>query len=268
MLSDDYRPITKIHRASLSFCMIQRSIPLSQQVANDILASVEAGNLARPSDGLLPSEAELSQRYNVSRATVREALSRLEQRGVIVRRHGVGTFLNPQRPLIESGLERLESLDTLARRMGLKTQMEDLRIDERESSSSEAEHLNIEAGNSVMSVSRVIKIDERPVAYLVDLVPVDILQKSELEESFGGSVLDIFLQHGKPALSHSLTEIEIENATESVARQLHLRRGEMMLKLTAQLFSREGRVVDYSHSYFVPGFFRFRVVRRIEPCDL
>ena len=89
--------------------MIQRNIPLSQQVANDILASIEAGNLARQSDGLLPSEAELSQRYNVSRATVRELLSRLEQRGVIVRRHGVGTFLNSQRPIIESGLERLES---------------------------------------------------------------------------------------------------------------------------------------------------------------
>lgn len=248
--------------------MIQRNVPLSQQVANDILASIEAGNLARPSDGLLPSEAELSQRYNVSRATVREALSRLEQRGVIVRRHGVGTFINTQRTLIDSGLERLVSLDTLAHQMGLETEMEDLRIEERRASASEARHLEILEDSPVMSVSRVIKIGERRVAYLVDVVPTDILTMQDLEENFAGSVLDIILQRGRPALSHSLTEIAMEEAKNAVARQLRLRRGEPLLKLTAQLHSREGRVVDYSHSYFIPGFFRFHIVRRIDPCDM
>lgn len=248
--------------------MLKRSIPLSQQVANDILASIEAGDLARPGDGLLPSEAELSLRYDVSRATVREALSRLEQRGVIVRRHGVGTFVNVQRPLIESGLERLESLDTLARRMGMKTQMEDLIIEERKTSDNEAEHLKIVAGSPVLAVSRVIRIDDKPVAYLIDIVPTEILAKSELVDNFAGSVLDIFLKRGRPALSHSLTEIVMEDARDAVARHLHLRRGETLLKLDAQLFSADGRVVDYSRSYFVPGFFRFHVVRRIDPCDM
>jgi GntR family transcriptional regulator len=248
--------------------MIQRNLPLSQQVANDILASIEAGSLVRPSDGLLPSEVELSLRYNVSRATVREALSRLEQRGLIVRRHGVGTFVNTQRTLIDSGLERLESLDTLARRMGLETEMEDLRIEERISSANEARHLELLEDSPVISVSRVIKIGERRVAYLVDVVPADILTVHDLEEKFAGSVLDVMLQRGRPALSHSLTEITVEDAKNSVAHQLHLRRGEQLLKLTAQLHSREGRIVDYSHSYFVPGFFHFHVVRRIDPCDM
>lgn len=247
--------------------MIKRSIPLSQQVANDILLSIEAGDLARPGDGLLPSEAELSQRYTVSRATVREALSRLEQRGVIVRRHGVGTFVNNQRPLIESGLERLESLDTLARRMGMQTQMEELNIEERQSSENEAEQLKTSPGSMVVSVSRVICIDDKPVAYLIDVVPADLLSRSDLEDHFAGSVLDIFLQRNRPPLSHSLTEIVVEDAREWIARRLNLRRGEMLLKLDAQLFSLDGRVVDYSRSYFVPGFFRFRVVRRIDPCD-
>lgn len=247
--------------------MIQRSIPLSQQVANDILASVEAGDLARPSDGLLPSEADLSQRYGVSRATVREALSRLEQRGVILRRHGVGTFINAQRPIIESGLERLESLDTLAQRMGLQTQMEALQIQERTANASEAEHLHIAEDSQVTTVSRVIKIGLKPVAYLADIVPTDILTKAELEDNFVGSVLDTFLQRGKPALSHSLTEIVMEEANEAVGRQLHVRRGETLLKLISQLYNLEGRVVDYSFGHFVPGFFHFHVIRRIDPSD-
>lgn len=267
LLSDDYRPISVI-RKFLPRSMIQRSIPLSQQVANDILASIEEGNLARPGDGLLPSEAELSQRYAVSRATVREALSRLEQRGVIMRRHGVGTFVNPRRPLIESGLERLESLDTLTRRMGLQTQVADLKIEVGQAKPSDLEHLQEKDAMQVLTVSRVIKIDKRPVAYLVDIVPADILSMDELGENFSGSVLDILLRRGKPALSHSLTEIVVEDVNETVARHLNLRRGETLMKLVAQLFGLDGRVVDYSLSYFIPGFFRFHVVRRIDPCDV
>ncbi len=63
--------------------MVRKSVPLAQQVVNEILSGIEAGNLARD-DGLLPSEAELSKRFDVSRATIREALSRLEQRGVVL----------------------------------------------------------------------------------------------------------------------------------------------------------------------------------------
>jgi GntR family transcriptional regulator len=267
LLSDDCRPISIITKLSIYY-VIQRSIPLSQQVANDILASVEAGDLARSSDGLLPSESDLSQRYGVSRATVREALSRLEQRGVILRRHGVGTFVNAQRPIIESGLERLESLDTLAKRMDMQTQMEALQIQERMATAGEREHLELTKDSTVLMVSRVIKIGSKPVAYLTDIVPTDILTKAELEGNFIGSVLDIFLERGKQALSHSLTEIVLEEASETVSRQLHVHRGETLLKLISQLFSLDGRVVDYSFGYFVPGFFHFHVIRRIDPSDL
>ena len=56
--------------------MVRKSLPLAQQVVNEILSGLEAGNLARD-DGLLPSEAELSQRYQVSRATVYNTLELL-----------------------------------------------------------------------------------------------------------------------------------------------------------------------------------------------
>ena len=77
-----------------------------------------------------------------------------------------------------------------------------------------------------------------------------------------------FYNSGKPALSHSLTEIVLEEASESVSRQLHVRSRRNLLKLISQLFSLEGRVVDYSFGYFVPGFFHFHVIRRIDPSDL
>ncbi len=246
--------------------MVHKSLPLAQQVVSEILAGLEAGNLARE-NGLLPSEAELGQRFEVSRATVREALSRLEQRGIIERRHGVGTFVIAPPPLIEAGLEQLESLDTLARRIGLETHMGEAVIEERPAVGNEASQLQVAPNADVLSVARVILAGERPVAYLVDVVPTTFLRRQNLGEAFHGSVLDIFLQQADPALSHSRTDITVEAVNASTARKLQLRRGHMLLKLEAQLYTRDGRVADYSTRYFVPGYFRFHVVRRISHPD-
>ena len=59
--------------------MVRRSISLARQVVQEILTGIESGKLMRD-NGLLPSETEMSQRFEVSRATIRDALSQLEQR--------------------------------------------------------------------------------------------------------------------------------------------------------------------------------------------
>ncbi len=242
--------------------MVRKSIPLAQQAADEILTGIRFGELAS-SNGLLPSEAELSQHFDVSRATIREALSKLEQAGVIVRKHGIGTFVTPPALVIDAGLEELESLETLARRIGLETQMGKVTIVERAPSPAEADRLQLAPEERVWSIARVMMTGKRPVAYLIDIVPTSYLSQEDLGEGFHGSVLDLFLQKEQLALSHSRTDIMPEAASETIARQLRLNSGDTLLKLEAQLFTREGKVIDYSTSYFVPGYFHFHVVRRI-----
>lgn len=242
--------------------MVHKSIPLSRQVAQEILTGIEAGNLVR-GNGLLPSEAELSQRFEVSRATTREALSQLEQRGVVIRRHGVGTFIAPRLPCIDAGLEELESLETLARRIGLKTRMGNPVIEERPARPAEAEALQLSTNDAVLSIARVIMTGTRPIAYLVDVVPTSVLSRQDLDTYFQGSVLDLFIRRDNLPLSHSRTDILIEPASKEIAQMLHLQSGEPLHKLEAQLFTREGQVIDYSESYFVPGYFHFHVIRRV-----
>ncbi|MDF4189831.1 GntR family transcriptional regulator, partial [Ligilactobacillus salivarius] len=57
----------------------------------------------------LPSEVELSKKLGVSRATLREASRILVEEQVIIRRHGVGTFVH-SKPLFLSGIEQLNSV--------------------------------------------------------------------------------------------------------------------------------------------------------------
>jgi GntR family transcriptional regulator len=211
----------------------------------------------------LPPEPRLAQQLGVSRATLREAMRSFEERSLIVRRHGVGTFVAPPRPVIEAGLEELESLDTLARRIGLEAHMGAAEIVEREATPDEVKCLDVLPGSRVLSVARVIMTGARPVAFLIDIVPTRYLRLQDLDQAFNGSVLDLFLQRGEPVLGHSRTDIVAQAADEMLARRLHLGRGHVLLKLEAQLYTRDLHVVDYSLSYFVPGYFRFHVVRRV-----
>ena len=242
--------------------MVRKSAPLAQQAADEILSGIRSGQLAN-GDGLLPSEAELSQRFEVSRATIREALAKLEHAGMIIRKHGVGTFVAPPQPVIDAGLEELESLETLAERIGLETHMGKVAIEERPALSAETDRLQLAPSDHVLSVARVIMTGKRPVAYLIDVVPLQYLRHQDLTTNFNGSVLDLFLKRQQPALSHSRTDIVPIAADADLARQLKVKAGDTLLKLEAQLFTRDGKVADYSQSYFVPGYFHFHVVRRI-----
>ncbi|MBI5034253.1 MAG: GntR family transcriptional regulator [Chloroflexi bacterium] len=242
--------------------MVRRHVSLARQVVQEILTGIEAGTLARD-HGMLPSEAELSQRFEVSRATIRDALSQLEHRGVVLRRHGVGTFVAPALPRLDAGLEELESLETLARRIGLETKMTDLQIEERCATAAESQALQVAPDSLILAVSRVIIADKRPVAYLIDIVPTSTLQQKDLDRSFRGSVLDLFIRRHDLHLSHSRTDISIELAEAAIARKLKIKRNDPLHKLQAQLFTRDGQVIDYSQSFFVPGYFHFHVIRQI-----
>jgi GntR family transcriptional regulator len=242
--------------------MVRRNLTLARQAAQEVVAGIQSGALAGD-DGLLPSETTLSQRIGVSRATLREALSQLEQGGLIVRRHGIGTFVSPRHPLVVAGLEELQSIETLARRIGVEIHMGECEIRERAAAPGEAEALQMSAATPVLAVERVMMSGGLPIAFLIDVVPTDVLDPKELGDSFDGSMLDFLLRRRDPPLKHSHTELSAEAAGTDLAHRLHLRVGDPLLKFTAQLYAESGRVVDYSLSYFSPGHFRFHVIRRV-----
>jgi GntR family transcriptional regulator len=115
----------------------------------------------------------------------------------------------------------------------------------------------------VMQIIRVIHAEGRPVAYLIDILPADVLTPEELTEDFTGSVLDLLLQRGAPSLMSSRCEINVDTASHDVARALGIQRGDGLLRFKSYLYTPGGSVVDYSTSYFLPGYFRFHVIRRV-----
>ena len=216
-----------------------------------------------PAESRLPSEPELARRMGVSRATLREAMRSFEGQGLIRRRQGVGTFVVAKVPVMDSGLEVLESIETLAQRTNLPVNMGELHVQQIPADKDLAAALDIPAGTPLTRVERVIYTDNRPIAFLVDTLPTEILTTAEVEAGFTGSVLDLLLRRGDPTLVQSRSDIRAIGATPEVARALQIQRDDVLLQFVAHLYSKDGSVVDYSFSYFLPGYFHFHVVRRV-----
>jgi GntR family transcriptional regulator len=215
-----------------------------------------------PAGSRLASEPELAKQMGVSRATLREAMRTFETQGVIRRRQGSGTYVVGKVPVIDAGLEVLESLETMAHRMNLKTTVSDLHVDQVEADKDAASGLGISDRTRLTRIRRVIRADSRPVAYLIDTLPADILEPGDLPGGFTGSILDFMLARGDK-LTVSRAAISATNATAEVAKALEIQRGDVLLQFVSQLYADGGKIVDYTVSYFIPGYFNFHVVRRI-----
>lgn len=215
-----------------------------------------------PGERLL-TEPELAKQLNVSRATLREAMRTYETQGLIYRRQGSGTFVIHPSQVIDTGLEVLESIETLSKRIGLEVSMGELHVEYLPANEEYAKALSIQPNESVLVVSRVIQAEGRPVAFLVDILSRDMLTTNELESGFTGSMLDLLLKRGTPALVSSRCEINAVQAQSDVARALRIQRGDVLLRFIAYLYGTNGQVVDYSYSYFLPGYFNFHVIRRV-----
>jgi len=211
----------------------------------------------------LPAEPLLAKSLGGSRATLREAMRAFESQGLILRRQGIGTFVVSRHEVIESGLEVLESIESLAKKIGLNVSMGDLQIDRIRADDKQAGLFNLETGYPLIRVRRTILTEARPVAYLIDILPEDMLKHSDLQTGFTGSVLDLLLRRSSLPLSKSIANIQAEAASSEVARALQIQRGDVLLVFIAQLFEADGRMVDYSTSFFLPGYFRFHVVRSL-----
>lgn len=229
-----------------------------QRLQSDLAALIQR----TPAGSRLISEPELAKQLGVSRATLREAMRTFETQGLIRRRQGAGTFVVGKVPVIDAGLEVLESIETMANRLNLPVTVSDLNLEQVDATEEQAAQLSVEVRACLTRIRRVMRADTRPVAYLIDILPDDVLKLRDLPEGFNGSVLDFMLARGDD-LRISRAAISATNATADVAKALEIQRGDVLLKFVSQLYTADGKIVDQTVSYFIPGYFNFHVVRRI-----
>ena len=103
----------------------------------------------------IPSELELAERFNVSRATVREALKGLVQEGLLDCRHGKGYFVLSREAVIHKPITQLQSVTDLMSDMGYTVENRVLRVREEVPAPQVRRNLQLDEGQSVLQLERV-----------------------------------------------------------------------------------------------------------------
>ena len=95
-------------------------MPLYQQLIEELAKYISDEKLL-PGDQIL-TEPEISQKYGVSRATVRQAIQELVNAGVLMKIHGKGTFL--AEPKVKMNVKSFGSFSSMAQEQGFQPSTE------------------------------------------------------------------------------------------------------------------------------------------------
>jgi len=130
----------------------------------------------------------------------------------------------------------------------------------------EAAALEITEGNTLVKVSRVLLVEGKRAAWMVDVVPEDIVGFEELREHFrpDAMVLDLLVSRGVPVgFSQMSIEAVMLGPQDPVGRKLGLGSPSAALSLTQTMYRTDGRPVQWSRDTFLPGHLNLHVVREL-----
>lgn len=229
---------------SLDFALDRGSpVPLYYQLAQQLEAAIEHGVLAP--GNLLGNEIDLSVRLGLSRPTVRQAIQTLVDKGLLVRRRGVGTQVVHSQ--VKRGLELSSLYDDLeAAGQGPTTEV--LRNERVPASADVAAALGIAEGAEVVVLERLRATHGEPVAFLCNYLPATLLDLDTARlESTG---LYRMMRSAGITLHSAHQTIGARSATAEEAARLDEQEGAALLTMQRTAYDDTGRPVEYgTHIY-------------------
>ncbi|MCM3742889.1 GntR family transcriptional regulator [Sporosarcina luteola] len=207
-----------------------------------------------------PSEFELARTLGVSRATLREALRVLEEEKVIIRKHGVGTFVNP-RPLFSSGIEQLSSVSSMICDAGMVPGTIFMEVQENLPNDEMIGKFECNENDSLVTIKRVRTADGEPVVYCIDHVLSKNLHGGS-DVILNESIFNLIEKSGQIRIAQAVANIEPVGYDDEASSILRCGVDIPLLVLLQHHYSEEGEMVLYSKNYFRADKFSFHVVRK------
>lgn len=217
-------------------------VPLYHQLASAIEQAITDGTLAPGSS--LENEIALASRLGISRPTARQALKSLVDRGLLVRRRGVGTQVAPTQIHRRVGLTSL--YDDLAS-SGQQPATRLLAWERVEAAADVAEELEIEPGSPVVRIQRLRLAGEEPIAVLTNYLPESLAPPAEELEQTG--LYECLRSRGcQPSVARQ--RIGARAATAAEARMLDESPRSALLTAVRVAYDDAGRVVESGHHLY------------------
>lgn len=235
-------------------------LPTSSVVKDKLKQMIKDNKLSLGSK--LPVETELANMLGVSRSSLREAFHILEEEGIIVRRHGIGTFIREEVRLARNPLEVNFGVSEVIESMGLRAGTTELQIVRDKANSSISERLKIDKGSSIVIMERVRTADEKPIVYSTDILPETTLGKVNIPESFRGSLYKFLERKCGQKVDYSVAKIIPTLANAEICQKLEVSPKSVFLLIEQVDYNVKNQPIEYSKEYWRPDLIEFTISRK------
>lgn len=227
----------------------------------DRIANLIKDDGLKPGDKL-PTEAQLTQRFKISRPALREALKLLEQDDVIFVEHGRGRFVSAMSAVtVERPITVFESVTDMTQHYGYKTNNKVLSIAEEEPDATTAGCLKLSPGERVIRIERLRLQDDEPIMYCIDYVPRQIIPARLFDIDWSGSLLAL-LERYKHRPRMSAAKVSAVMLPDDVTERNDLRGFGPALLIRETCFNTAGIPVIYAVDYHRGSHFSFSLARK------
>jgi DNA-binding GntR family transcriptional regulator len=247
--------------------MIKRNVSLSEQVKKELISMIGSGEIVS-AEGKLPSEADLSELFEVSRSTIRIAMASLEDSGLIDRQQGIGTYIKdlviPQNTIWD--LQATATYDDGPKSFVSQVKTNVISLDFVKVGSSDSA-LKLHPEDSAIRVIKVIDANEKPVIYSDTKVPLrafkgDPPDLEEIRKCCIVSIYELLHKHSKHSFRHQVTRITSLLAKGVVAKHLKYEVGQPLLSFEDIGLSIDNTPLFHGINHFRPDYISFQTVRK------
>ncbi|CDQ38804.1 GntR family transcriptional regulator [Virgibacillus salexigens] len=227
-------------------------IPLHIQIGNVLEKQIYNGTYTDK----IPSERDLMDMFSVSRTTVREAVTKLVQDGVLKKIHGKGTFI-AEKPPIEEWLSSLNSFTDTVKRMGMKPGSKLLFAGKQK-----ADTLAHFFGEELYTIKRLRYADAKPVAIEKHYYPIQVGLELQTYNLNNATIYDLLENELHITLTEAEQFISTEKVIKADAVHLNIEPSSQVLSAERVIYDQYGEPIEAYLGLYRPDMYRFRIKTR------
>jgi GntR family transcriptional regulator len=234
-------------------------VSISNQVKASLLKYIE--QLQLEDKDQLPSEITIAKALGVSRNTLREAYVELENSGVIIRKHGIGTFIAHSH-VISDSLNEFSPFAQIIREGGFAPTFHTISIEQVTPPYEVSSTFSLANAKNVFLIKRIVQADQKPAIYIEDYINPDAHPETLDWDAFDGNLVSFLAASLKTTLHHIQSKIRATGLKQEYSNYLELECGTPVLSVRSVIHSKEQPIV-YSKIYFNSKIVELNIVRMI-----